>query len=85
MSAIGTLSLAKWAGNKLYRGDDCLEVGHPVKVRSRMAPLAGQSGTILEFAPQDAYGPYLVQFAGGLRFRYRRNELAPTSVTDSAR
>jgi len=53
-------------------------------VRSKLSPLSGRSGTIAEVALEDPYGPYLVQFDGGLQFRYRRKELALTCKTDSA-
>jgi hypothetical protein len=39
------------------------------------SPLAGQPGRVAGISPRDACGPYLVQFANGLRFRYREDEL----------
>jgi hypothetical protein len=78
LAAAGTSPLSKWG-----RGQP-LEVGDPVRVRTKLSPLAGQSGRVAEVVPGDPYGPYLVQFAGGLQFRYRRNELALTFISDSA-
>jgi len=46
--------------------------------------MAGESGQVTEVSPADPYGPYLVQFNSGLRFRYCRNELALTYTIDSA-
>ena len=61
-----------------------LDVGDPVRVWRKPSPLAGESGRILEISPDDIYGPYLVQFDSGLRFRYRRGELTLTDIPDSA-
>jgi len=60
--------------------------GDPVQVRDlRTAPLAGYSGKIAAVTSADPYGPYLVEFRNGLRFRYRKGELiALTSYFDSA-
>ena len=79
LAAIGTSPLLKWA----HRGHP-IEIGDLVVVRTKLSPLAGHSGKVAEVAPGDPYGPYLVQFAGGLQFRYRRNELALTFIADSA-
>jgi len=78
MATLGTFSSLNWAN----RGHP-LEVGDPVRVRTKYSPLAGQSGKIAEVALGDPYGPYLVQFAGGLQFRYCRKELALTFISDS--
>ena len=78
-------SLSKWTGGRLSRRGDYLEVGNPVRVKRKPSPLAGESGKILEIALGDTYGPYLVQFDNGLRYRYRRDELALTSTTDSGK
>jgi len=78
LAAIGTSPLLKWTDRA-----QPLEVGDPVIVRTKLSPLAGRSGKVAEVAPGDPYGPYLVQFAGGLQFRYRRNELALTFISDS--
>jgi hypothetical protein len=51
-------------------------VGATVRVQDHWrSPLAGQSGRIAGISPRDACGPYLVQFANGLQFRYCENEL----------
>ena len=51
-------------------------VGDSVRVQEHWrSPLAGQSGRIAGISPRDACGPYLVQFANGLHFRYREDEL----------
>jgi len=80
LADLGTSPLLRWT----ERGQP-LEVGDPVRVRTRLSPLSGQSGKIVEVALGDPYGPYLVRFAGGLQFRYRRNELALTFIPDSAK
>jgi hypothetical protein len=77
---VGTSPLLRWA----QRRGHPFEVGDPVRVRARHSPLTGQHGKIAEISPEDPYGPYLVQFSSGLQFRYRGNELAPTSKPDSA-
>jgi len=86
ISGIGTSSLSKWEESRawLFHGPHPLEVGESVRVRTRLSPLAGQTGRVVDMIPGDVYGPYLVRFDNGLQFRYRRNELAPTSNTDSA-
>ena len=81
LAMFGTVPLSKWAGNRR----NPLEVGDSVLVRKKSSPLAGQSGRVEEITLQDPYGPYLVQFDTGFRFRYRRNELVLTCNTDSAR
>ena len=62
-----------------------LETGDRVRVCKFLSPLAGRAGRILEVASDDVYGPYLVQFDNGLRFRYQRHELTVlTNTSDSA-
>jgi hypothetical protein len=51
------------------------EVGDRVRVCRLFSPLAGKAGRVLEVDSNDNYGPYLVQFDEGLRFRYQRHEL----------
>jgi hypothetical protein len=51
-------------------------IGDSVRVQDHWrSPLAGQPGRVAGISPRDACGPYLVQFANGLRFRYREDEL----------
>jgi hypothetical protein len=87
MSGIGTSALSKWAESHvwLFHGVHPLAVGEFVRVRTWFSPLSGQTGRIVDLTPGDVYGSYLVRFDNGLQFRYQRNELAPTSNTDSAR
>ena len=59
----------------LKRPDE-LEVGDRVLVRRKHSPLALQSGKLADVTPGDTYGPYLVEFDSGLRFRYQRYELS---------
>jgi hypothetical protein len=60
------------------------EVGDRVRVRRLLSPLAGRAGRVLEVDSDDIYGPYLVQFDDGLRFRYQRHELIVlTNPSDS--
>jgi len=37
--------------------------------------MAGRSGVISAIEPNDPYGKYVVQFDGGLQFRYGRQDL----------
>src|SRR5262245_43798229 len=87
VSGIGTSALSRWAEGRawLSHGAQQLEVGESVRVRTWLSPLAGRTGRVVDWTPGDLYGPYLVRFDNGFQFRYRRNELAPTSNTDSAR
>jgi len=51
-------------------------VGDLVRVSRRgRSPLAGSHGTVVRITEQDPYGPFLVEFPNGLRFRYRTNEI----------
>ena len=79
MSKTWTLVLSRRVRNLAHhiKNVDALEIGDPVFVRRKHSPLARQSGKIADIAPGDAYGPYLVRFDNGLRFRYQRNELLP--------
>ena len=62
-----------------------LEVGDRVRVCKTLSPLAGRVGRVLEVVRGDIYGPYLVLFDDGLRFRYQRYELTVlTNSSDSA-
>jgi hypothetical protein len=62
-----------------------LEVGDLVRVCRKLSPLFGQIGKVVEVAFNDVYGPFLVRFENGFRFRYQRSELAAlTSNIDSA-
>ena len=64
---------------------DALEVGDRVLVRRKHSPLALQSGRIVDVAPGDTYGPYLVEFDSGLRFRYERYELSTLTSASQTR
>lgn len=60
------------------------EVGVLVRIRnSAKNPLAGQSGTIIAVSSADPYGPYLVEFEDGLRFRYHASEFLIPACTDA--
>ena len=48
-------------------------------------PLAGQTGTIIAVSPADPYGPYLVEFKHGLRFRYQESEFSVATCPDAVR
>ena len=74
-----------WNLSQYFNGYPPLEAGDVVRVCRKLSPLSGQLGKIVEVAFNDGYGPFLVQFDNGLRFRYQRSELAAlTSSVDSA-
>lgn len=53
-----------------------LKSGNRVRIRrSWRTPLAGRSGVVLAIEPNDPYGTYLIQFKGGLQFRYECQDL----------
>jgi hypothetical protein len=53
-----------------------LSRGNHVRVRrSWRMPLAGHSGVVSAIEPNDPCGTYLIQFEGGLQFRYERRDL----------
>jgi hypothetical protein len=53
-----------------------LAVGSRVRViRRARSPLPGELGSIVDISLDDPLGPLLVQFANGLQFRYRAQEL----------
>ena len=63
--------LSREAGNPRL-----LAVGRRVRVaRTARSPLPGELGSIVNISPGDPLGPFLVQFAKGLQFRYRAKEL----------
>jgi hypothetical protein len=79
------LSGLAWNLAQYFQRAATLEVGHRVRVCKLLSPLAGSVGTIVEVVSHDSYGPYLVQFEDGFRFRYQRHELTVlTNPSDSA-
>jgi hypothetical protein len=53
-----------------------LAVGNRVRViRGARSPLPGELGSIVEICLDDPLGPFLVQFANDLQFRYHAQEL----------
>jgi hypothetical protein len=53
-----------------------LTSGNHVRIRrSWRTPMAGRSGVISAIETNDPYGKYVVQFDGGLQFRYGRQDL----------
>jgi hypothetical protein len=87
MSVTGSFKLSKLGWNLKHdsHATSLLQYGDTVRVRRMHSPLSGKTGRIVEIAEGDMYGPYLVQFDNGLRFRYQRNELiALTYSSDSA-
>jgi len=79
MSLTETLRLGRggWSLRHPPRAIAELEVGDVVQVRRIRAPLSGKTGRLLQIVNGDPYGPYLVQFDDGFRFRYQRHELSP--------
>ena len=52
---------------------------------STRTPLAGQTGTIIAVSPADPYGPYLVEFKHGLRYRYQASEFSVATCPEAVR
>lgn len=70
--------LSREAGNERL-----FAVGNRVRVaRTARSPLPGELGSILDISPRDPRGPFLVQFASGLQFRYRAQELEVVGTPD---
>ena len=66
------------------------EVGCLVRIHnSARKPLAGHTGTVIAVSSVDPYGPYLVEFEDGLRFRYQASEFSietrPAAVDEKPR
>jgi hypothetical protein len=54
---------------------DAVGIGSLVRIRSSFrSPLPGFFGVVIEISMTDSRGPYLVEFANGLRFRYHASE-----------
>jgi len=55
-----------------------VRVGSTARIRrTRRSPYGGRLGIVLAIEPNDAYGPYIIEFEDGLHFRYHRQELEP--------
>src|SRR5262245_31670159 len=55
-----------------------MRVGSTARIRrSWRSPQAGRLGIVSTIEPNDAYGPYIIEFEDGLHFRYHRQELEP--------
>ena len=53
-----------------------LRSGTQVRIRrSWRTPMAGRPGVVSAIEPNDRYGTYLIEFEGGLQFRYDRQDL----------
>jgi hypothetical protein len=67
--------IKKWLSRE--PGDPRLfAVGDRIRIaRTARSPLPGELGSIMDISPDDPLGPFLVQFANGLQFRYRAQEL----------
>jgi hypothetical protein len=55
---------------RLFAVGNCVRVARTVR-----SPLPGELGRILDICQDDPVGPFLVQFANRLQFRYRAEEL----------
>ncbi|HKA21666.1 MAG TPA: hypothetical protein VKN18_25540, partial [Blastocatellia bacterium] len=52
--------------------------GNAVRIRrTTRSPYGGHLGIVSAIEPNDAYGPYIIEFEDGLHFRYFRQELEP--------
>src|SRR5262245_43430482 len=81
--------IKKWLGREA-RDSRRFAVGNCVRVARRArSPLPGELGSILDICLDDPVGPFLVQFANGLQFRYREEELevigTPTLAVDAVK
>ena len=86
MSSVRALKLSRglWYLAQYFKGVTTLDVGDQVRVCKLLSPHAGRTGRVAEVVSTDVYGPYLVRFDDGLRFRYQRHELtALTNHSDS--
>src|SRR5215831_12011888 len=55
-----------------------IKVGNAVRIRRTWrSPYGGRLGIVSAIEPNDAYGPYIIEFHDGLHFRYHRQELEP--------
>jgi len=62
-----------------------IEAGTVVRIHnSAKSPLAGQKGIIIGISAADPYGPYLVEFEHGLRFRYQASEFSVETSPDGS-
>ena len=59
-------------------------VGNLIRVvRTARSPMPGELGRIMDISLEDPLGPFLVQFANGLQFRYCAQELEVVGVTSA--
>lgn len=70
--------MSRIAGGVLrFLGIFYIEVGTAVRIHnSAKSPLAGHRGTVIAVSAADPYGPYLVEFEHGMRFRYQASEFS---------
>jgi len=55
-----------------------IRTGNAVRIRRTWrSPYGGRLGIVSAIEPNDAYGPYVIEFEDGLHFRYHRHELEP--------
>ena len=55
-----------------------IRVGSTARIRrTRRSPYGGRLGIVSAIEPNNAYGPYIIEFEDGLHFRYHRQELEP--------
>ena len=53
-----------------------IRVGSTVRIqRTWRLPHSGRMGVVLAIEPSDPYGPYIIEFDDGLRFRYHPPEV----------
>jgi hypothetical protein len=66
------------------RSTNLLDTGDYVRVRrAARSPMPGRLGQVVGVSLNDNLGPYLVEFDGGLRFRYRHVELERVAYSSS--
>jgi hypothetical protein len=80
-----SLTMSQIAGGMLrFLGIFQIREGTLVRIRNSTGnPLAGQTGTIIAVSPADPYGPYLVEFMHGLRFRYQALDFSIATCPDA--
>ena len=78
--------MSRIAGGVLrFLGIFYIEVGTAVRIHnSAKSPLAGHKGTIIAVTAADPYGPYLVEFEHGMRFRYQASEFSVETSLDAS-
>src|SRR5262245_44141877 len=80
-----TVTASNRQGKEMVNKNDTsidLRTGNAVRIGlTWRSPCAGRLGVVSALEPNDAYGPYVIEFEDGFHFRYHRQELEPTETT----